>query len=564
MALTAEGLGLLRKDLVSVLGVTGARKFLTRFGWNCGFQDATAIKAMFPNIDPQDWYRGGARLHSRSGIVQVKMDVSWYDPASQTCYFEGEWLASLEAEQHVQLLGRSDDVVCWTLAGYASGYKSAVLGRDVLCVEVQCRGKGDATCRFVGKPVSDWGNEAAEHLEYYKPLQVVEELCQLYRKLDDTGPVKEAFQFQRTLSRLLTDGAGIETIVSHVAQWLKADVAVLNDGLDMICGYGAGLRSCLRLWEENGRCGLLADSGVSPGTFDLPGAGGGRYVLASPIRVGPETKGWLLVFRRTPFRETDIAICEQTAAVCFSLWPQAANSNAEKLVRQLFSETVDAQAWMRKAAGLGLREDSRYAAGIVEGANAALGVKFLTDILDRPLTWVAVADGAGYAILSEGEVVELERNRNRLEANCRKNGLYVSVGNPVPPSALPQSVEQARRAQAVLRTFLPEGGFLGYKEVQSYELLLPASGAREQIRAAWLLPVAAYDHQKQSDLLRTLEVYLSTESVSQTARLCNLHPSGVKYRLRKIERLLGTTLKDRWVRFNLQLALLLFRLNQES
>ena len=47
--------------------------------------------------------------------------------------------------------------MCWTLTGFASGYLSRAHGKDIYCLEERCRGKGDAVCRVVGRPIDEWG-----------------------------------------------------------------------------------------------------------------------------------------------------------------------------------------------------------------------------------------------------------------------------------------------------------------------------------------------------------------------------------------------------------------------
>jgi hypothetical protein len=51
--------------------------------------------------------------------------------------FVGEftWHHSWEAYAHLQMMGRSDEPVCWLLLGYASGYTSGFMGRLVLFQE---------------------------------------------------------------------------------------------------------------------------------------------------------------------------------------------------------------------------------------------------------------------------------------------------------------------------------------------------------------------------------------------------------------------------------------------
>ena len=78
------------------------------------------------------------------------------------------WQDSYEAEQHLLHQGRADEPVCWTLTGFASGYLSRAHGRDIYCMEDRCRGKGDAVCRLVGRPLEEWGDAFADHLPFYE------------------------------------------------------------------------------------------------------------------------------------------------------------------------------------------------------------------------------------------------------------------------------------------------------------------------------------------------------------------------------------------------------------
>jgi transcriptional regulator with PAS, ATPase and Fis domain len=100
------------------------------------------------------------------------------------------WHDSYEAEQHLLYLGRAEDPVCWTLTGFASGYLSRAYGRDIYCLEERCRGKGDAVCRVIGRPLEEWGDTFTPHLPYYQKAcleaaltQVTDELKRVERRL---------------------------------------------------------------------------------------------------------------------------------------------------------------------------------------------------------------------------------------------------------------------------------------------------------------------------------------------------------------------------------------------
>ncbi len=68
-------------------------------------------------------------------------------------------------------------------------------------------------------------------------------------------------------------------------------------------------------------------------------------------------------------------------------------------------------------------------------------------------------------------------------------------------------------------------------------------------------PIACYDAQHQSDLLRTLRVYLAANgNITATAELLFLHRNSVLYRLQRIEELSGLELREASVRLTLLVA----------
>jgi DNA-binding PucR family transcriptional regulator len=70
-------------------------------------------------------------------------------------------------------------------------------------------------------------------------------------------------------------------------------------------------------------------------------------------------------------------------------------------------------------------------------------------------------------------------------------------------------------------------------------------------------PSEAHNREHNSDLVRTLEVYFTTNAnASETADRLLLHRNSVPYRLERIGELIGLNLKDHRVRLALQLGLL--------
>jgi len=166
LILDAVALGLLRRELIETLGTTAARAVLTRFGYAHGWRVAESLRKNFPWDSEDEWRAAGARLHTIQGLVRAEITRASFNPASPGA--EGIWHDSYEAEQHLLHLGQSDEPVCWTLTGFASGYMSCVYGTEIIAVEDRCRGKGDAVCRAVVRSKAEWGPELATHLPFYE------------------------------------------------------------------------------------------------------------------------------------------------------------------------------------------------------------------------------------------------------------------------------------------------------------------------------------------------------------------------------------------------------------
>ena len=187
LLLDAVALGILRRELIELLGASGARAVLTRFGYAHGWRTAENLRSGFPWDTDDEWRHAGGRLHTLQGLVRVQ---SPGPRDGSRPIGDSIWHDSYEAEQHLLHLGTSDEPVCWTLTGFASGYLSRAHGTEIYCLEERCRGKGDAYCRLVGRTREEWGDAITPHLPYYEKAcldavlsQVTSELKQVERRL---------------------------------------------------------------------------------------------------------------------------------------------------------------------------------------------------------------------------------------------------------------------------------------------------------------------------------------------------------------------------------------------
>ena len=172
-----------RNELVSKVGLEPARKILTRFGYFWGHADAAAMKRIFKWENTQEWLKAGPRLHGLQGMGASSIKQMEFDEKTGRFTAEYVWRDSGEAQEHLNELGKTDQPVCWTLTGYASGYASFCLDKEIYFVEDKCRAKGDRICSAIGKDLASWGSQIQPYLDYYHAYDIQEKIQALTREL---------------------------------------------------------------------------------------------------------------------------------------------------------------------------------------------------------------------------------------------------------------------------------------------------------------------------------------------------------------------------------------------
>ena len=159
----------------------------------------------FPAATKNEHMDFGPALHSLEGVARIVRDESKseIDLERGRYHLEAYWENSYEAEQHLELLGRSDVPVCWTLVGYATGHSSSAAGRDTVVVETECKAMGHDRCRFVIGFADDMPEAARRENPDYEPHhlpEILEDLLGTIKKQKRTLQTKE-----RAISRLQSE-----------------------------------------------------------------------------------------------------------------------------------------------------------------------------------------------------------------------------------------------------------------------------------------------------------------------------------------------------------------------
>ena len=170
--LDANAMGLLRQRVLEMLGREKARDLFLKFGYQNGFSDFSQMKLAYKFDTETDLLASGPVIHTWEGIVHAQPKEARINRKTGEFYFPCVWTNSYEAEQHLCFNDPSNEPVCWTLMGYASGWSTAFLGKRVLAIESMCVGKGDHHCEVMIQPEEVWGKEAAPYSAAYKEFSV--------------------------------------------------------------------------------------------------------------------------------------------------------------------------------------------------------------------------------------------------------------------------------------------------------------------------------------------------------------------------------------------------------
>ncbi|QAR33892.1 AAA family ATPase [Geovibrio thiophilus] len=262
--------GLLRKELIQIFGKYGAKNVLTRYGYAHGWRTAEILKNKFPKL--LNSASGGAHLHILFGLFITTM-IEQTDGSGDEPLIHSIIKSSHEAEQHLLHFGRSDEPVCWTLTGFASGYESFKHGRDVYFIETKCVGKGDAYCEIEGRFADKWGDALKEQLPFYGMdsindimNELTDRICSTEKKLKKTQMHLQNLELKKhAVEGMVIRSKKMQDIVNLAERTAKvcSPVLIVGDsgaGKEVLARYIHNSSSCAACPFIAVNCGAFTDS----------------------------------------------------------------------------------------------------------------------------------------------------------------------------------------------------------------------------------------------------------------------------------------------------------------
>ncbi|WP_188193019.1 PucR family transcriptional regulator [Nonomuraea sp. SYSU D8015] len=192
---------------------------------------------------------------------------------------------------------------------------------------------------------------------------------------------------------------------------------------------------------------------------------------------------------------------------------------------------------------------------------AALGGQIVEELLGREVVAAAGADGAVAVVPLRGRTTAELADRLRAGAEVLSALPDTRVcagvsGALTGAAAIKGGVEEAGHARRLAEA--RAGGVVTSDEIYTHALLLATvpGDVRRSFAARLLSPLLDYDRRHQSDLVRTLGVFLDCAgSWNACAERLHVHVNTVRYRIRRIEELTGRNLSTMADRVDFFLAL---------
>lgn len=290
----------------------------------------------------------------------------------------------------------------------------------------------------------------------------------------------------------------------------------------------------------------------------------GRHVTTMPVLSESHMRGWLVLVSSSPTTPLKKSVASAAINVLGAIVGAASSTlrreqtKKARLLEELLdadpNEALDHLSLRLAAEGFDFSEAVQgvVIASRIAGEPPGTRLEAVEDFCARRRRPSLIAtDRLGFNLLLAGD----ERlDESLLLEMCRGTDDLVGIGQPA--SSLNELRQTVRSAGIAVSTLRRRGGperILASEDLDLVGCLLsaPASVAIERRASDFLAPL-----NEKPFLLETLQEFMAMSfNTSRTARSLNLHPNSLRYRLNRIESLLGGSLHDPAVIANVHVAM---------
>ncbi|WP_214107096.1 PucR family transcriptional regulator [Acrocarpospora catenulata] len=380
-----------------------------------------------------------------------------------------------------------------------------------------------------------------------------------------------AEEAHRALVQIILAGGGMREVTAEVAGLLDVAVAAVDVTGSVLASAG-GAEQVAMLREAYVLSGALTTRGEPSRADADPMVGADGHYAVVPIVAGGHHHGRIAAFSQAgTLRESDIRILERAATVAaLVVTKQEAVTAVESKYRADFLRDV-----LTGRGGGRVAERAKAFGWDLERPVCVLVAELDPESDERTAqdrllaAWQgavrrhdprgAVAGFSHEVVAIVGAGVDTVRLASAASAAFADATFSTGMSRVAPGAeVLADAYGQALKAARVGRQLHGSGAVAHFDQLGVYRLLSLVNDTAELhafVRET-LGALAGDDDAENADLRRTLHVLLETNlNVAETARRLHFHYNTLRYRIGKLERMLGNFTEDAHLRLNLTLAL---------
>ncbi|MGI5486958.1 PucR family transcriptional regulator [Microtetraspora malaysiensis] len=397
------------------------------------------------------------------------------------------------------------------------------------------------------------------------------------------GLLARAEEAHRALVQIVLAGGGMREVAAEVAGLLDVAVAALDAGGRVLATAGDAERvATLRATCQAAESTVTAVGTGSAAAQErlraaAPAMAPERHYAVVPVVAGGHHHGRIVAFSDSgTLTPSDVGILERAATVAaLVVTKQEAVTAVESKYRADFLRDV-----LIGRGGTRVAERARAFGWDLERRVSVLVAEIDPDVEERSTqdrmlaAWQSAVRRydprgavAGFSheivavVGADVDTVRLAKDALAAVSDCTfSTGLSRVAGGA---DLLPGAYGQALKAARVGRQLHGAGAVAHFDELGVYRLLSLVNDTEELhafVRET-LGSLAGDGDVENADLRRTLQVLLETNlNVAETARRLHFHYNTLRYRIGKLERMLGNFTEDAHLRLNLTLALHVLRM----
>ncbi|KAA9019526.1 helix-turn-helix domain-containing protein [Niallia endozanthoxylica] len=457
--------------------------------------------------------------------------------------------------------------------------------------EVKCRGKGDDHCSYTGKTVEEWGKDLKEEeLMVFEDEDMSDELDKMYQKIEQQKAMLELnSSISRQLTQSMLHGEGFAAFAEIIGKNLHTQVIISNRYFEVLASYGdvIGMENWLREINtsaeqiETNPEATVIETNLRSKIFKL---------LTVPVMVKKQVYGFITITLSSHTDKFYKDVLERIATIT-ALHMQnervaietEQRLKGEMLEHLLNNKDADLDEIYNRFSYLGynlIQPHYIFHIEIQSNQKEEHSTYLHSEYLEvrnklKNILYQGTSNKMDIPILPKLNTIQLIISKEVIEKKkitIKQYGeqllqhiddqhyqVYIGISdittelNDFYKKAVEakKTVEFAkiRHAQSSV-IFADQLGYstllLNIREPEELELF-----ANKKLK-----PIIEYDKRKDAELLMSLFYYSQHEfNLHKTAREMSISISGMKYRIKKIEEMLGMDLSNSNNRFEIQLSL---------